>query len=191
VSNQSYHAVSAAVAALIFGAVADSPADTADAHVAPAPAINSCALLTDRQVSEVMHTKVDPGVREDTGRLDGPDYTGAYSSTCTWRASSDRDAHDPSRPLGGASFAILTVISWAANEGPAKFLQSFRSAAEDHVIASAPVPLHIGDEALWWGDGVAARKGKLSFGMSVHLVSERIKERRMEETLAAKIAAQL
>jgi hypothetical protein len=136
-----------------------------------------------------MNTKVDAGVREDTGWLDAPDYAGAYSSTCTWRASSDSDAHDPTRSLGGASFAILTVISWPAGDGPAKFLQSFRNAADDHVITGTPVPLQIGDEALWWGDGVAARKGSLSFGMSVHLVNERAKERRMEELLAAKIAA--
>jgi hypothetical protein len=135
---------------------------------------------------------VDPGVREDSGRLEGDDYQGAYSSTCVWRASADRNAHDPSRPLGGASFAILTVISWPLGvNGPAMFLQSFRDAAESHVITSTPVSLRIGDEELWWGDGVAARKGNHSFGISVHLVNQRSKERQLEESLAMRIAAQL
>src|SRR5580692_7093632 len=61
---------------------------------------NACSLLTDRQVSEVMKMKVDPGIREDSGRLQGDSYQGAYSSTCIWKAASDRDAHDLSRPLG-------------------------------------------------------------------------------------------
>jgi hypothetical protein len=170
---------------------AESSADTGAAATAPAPAVNSCALLTERQVSQIMRVKVDPGVRNDSGRLSDAPYEGSYSSTCTWRVSANQDAHDPSRPLGGASFAILTVISWPAGGGPAMFLQSFRDAAQSRIITTTPVALRIGDEALWWGDGVAARKGSLSFGMSVHLVNGRAEERAMEELLAAKIAAQL
>jgi hypothetical protein len=153
---------------------------------------NACGLLTDRQVSEAMKMKVDPGIREDTGRLEGDSYQGAYSSTCIWKAASDRDAHDLSRPLGGANFAILTVISWPVGvKGAAIFLQSFRDAAESHVIANTPVPLKIGDEALWWGDGVAVRRNNHSFGISVHLVNGRSQERQLEEFLAAQITAQL
>jgi hypothetical protein len=192
VSNQGFWTISAVAVVLLFGGVFESPADTGTAAIPQAPNVNSCALLTDRQVSEVMNMKVDPGVRDDSGRLDGSAYEGSYSSTCTWRVSADRDAHDPTLALGGASFAILTIISWPAGaDGPAKFLQSFRDAAQSHIITTTPVPLQIGDEALWWGDGVAARKGQFSFGMSVHLLNGRSKERQMEELLAAKITAQL
>ena len=192
VANRGFWTISAVAAVLLFEVAAESPADTETAAIPQAPEVNSCLLLTDRQVSGVLNMKVDPGVREDSGRLDGAGYEGSYSSTCTWRVSADRDAHDPTRPLGGASFAILTIISWpAANNGPANFLQSFRDAAQAHVITTTPVPLQIGDDALWWGDGVAARKGKFSFGISIHLLDGRSKERRMEELLAAKIAAQL
>ena len=136
--------------------------------------------------------KVDPRARDDSGLLHGPAYEGSYSSTCVWRASADRGAQDPSRPLGGASFAILTIIAWPpGGNGPTKFLESFRDAAQSHIITTTPLPLKIGDEALWWGDGVAARKGNLSFGISVHLVNGRFKERQMEESLAAKITARL
>jgi hypothetical protein len=156
------------------------------------PKTNSCTLLTDRQVSEVVRMKVDQGARDDGGRLEGPEYAGSYSSTCVWRASVDRGAQDPERPLGGASFAILTIIGWPPHvSGPVKFLQTFRDAAQSHDIATTPVPLQIGDEALWWGDGVAARKGNIAFGISVHLVNSRSEERQMEELLAAKIAARL
>jgi hypothetical protein len=158
----------------------------------PSQPASACALLTQWQVSEAMKMQVDPGIREDTGRLDGDAYQGAYSSTCVWKAAGDRDAHDLTRPLGGASFAILTVISWPVGvKGAEIFLQSFRDAAQSHIIANAPVPLQIGDEALWWGDGVAVRKHNHSFGISVHLVNGRSKERQLEEFLAAKVISSL
>jgi hypothetical protein len=139
--------------ALLF-AMIGSPARIWAEMLPQSGVANACSLLTDRQVSEVMKMKVDPGIREDSGRLQGDSYQGAYSSTCIWKAASDRDAHDLNRPLGGANFAILTVISWPAGaNGAAIFLQSFRDAAESHVIANTPVPLQIGDEALWWATG--------------------------------------
>jgi hypothetical protein len=49
----------------------------------------------------------------------------------------------------------------------------------------------IGDDSLWWGDGVAVRKGDISYGVSVHSVSQRSLERQMEETLASKIVERL
>lgn len=189
VSNLGFWRLRTAAVILLFASIIESPAG---ADSSPHPKPNSCDLLTDRQVSEVMHMKVDPGARDDSGQPAGAGYEGAYSSTCVWRASQDRSAQDPTLPLGGANFAILTLISWPVGaDGPAKFLQSFRDAAESHIITSTPVALRIGDEALWWGDGVAARKGNVSFGISIHLVNGRPKEREMEESLAAKIAAQL
>jgi hypothetical protein len=141
----------------------------------------------------IIELKVDAGVRDDSGRLEGRNYEGSYSSTCVWRVSADRQANDPSLPLGGASFAILTIILWpaSAGDGPAKYLQSFRDAALNGEITTRPLPLRIGDEALWWGDGVAVRKCNLSFGISVHLRNGRSKERQMEESLANKIVERL
>ena len=52
-----------------------------------------------------------------------------------------------------------------------------------------PVPVQAGDEALWWGDGVAARKGDVSFGVSVHVGTDKKAEQAMEEALAKKIVA--
>jgi hypothetical protein len=192
VSNLDSWPLSTAAVIMLFASIIESPGGAGTDTNRQGPEPNSCGLLTDEQISEAMNMKVDPGAREDSGRLDGRVYEGAYSSTCVWRASQDRGAHDSTRPLGGANFAILTLISWpAGGNGPAMFLQSFRDAAESHIIASAPVTLRIGDEALWWGDGVAARKGNVSFGISIHLLNGRAKERQMEESLAAKIAARL
>jgi hypothetical protein len=145
-------------------------------------------LLSDADVSAAMGAAVEPGLRRDSGVT----ADGAYSSTCLWKVSADKDANDPKRPLGGARFAILNAMAWSkTGKGPASFLQSFRDAARDHIIDKTPVALKIGDESLWWGDGVAVRKGDMSFGMSVHLVTDRERERGLSEALAAKVLKRL
>ena len=154
--------------------------------------INACKLLSADEIAAVVHFKVEPGVRKDSGRIDGGPHDGAYSATCLWKAAEDEHANDPNLPLGGARFAILNVMSWPARSHHAeKFLQEFRDAAEDQTIGTTPVPLTIGDESLWWGDGVAVRKGDIGYGISVHSVHERSLERQMEETLATKIVGRL
>jgi hypothetical protein len=154
--------------------------------------IDACALLTPDEVSEVIGVKVDAGSRRDDGWVDNDTVHGAYSSTCFWRATADRNLADPSLSMGGASYAILNVFSWPPGSQEAgSFLQKFRDAAESNLIPSKPVPLKIADEALWWGDGVAVKSGTVAFGISVHLVGGRPKERQMEETLGAKLAGRV
>lgn len=179
------------VALLLLGcAVAESTA--ADTRgISTAQQADACSLLAAEEVSKALELSVDRGLRDDGGRLNGGAYEGAYASTCVWKVSGDRDLRNLELPLGGGSFAILSLISWPSGGGSVKFLQSFRDAAQNHIISSQPVKLAIGDEALWWGDGVAVRKGDLSFGISVHLVDGRSRERQIEEALATKIVARL
>ncbi len=168
----------------IFIAAASFGANAAD----PGREINACALLSTAEVTAAMGVPVEEGQRRDSGQTG----EGSYSSTCLWRVAADKDAKNPQRPLGGARFAILNVMAWSkTSAGPASFLKSFRAAAEEHTIDNKPVPLKIGDESLWWGDGVAVRKGDVSFGMSVHLVTERERERDLSEALAAKVLKKL
>ena len=175
---------------LAFGGA--RPIDAIAATVSQSSHMNACDFLTVRHITAVIQMKVDPGRRHDTGRLNTGIYSGAYSSTCVWRASADRNAHDPNLPLGGANFVILVVIVWPQNSnGPAHFLQTFRDAAQDRTIARTPVPLRIGDEALWWGDGVAARRGNFAFGISVHLLQKQSQQRRMEEQLANYVSSEM
>jgi hypothetical protein len=159
------------------------------------PLINACALLTDSEVAAVLGQKVYPGERHDSGAFESGNDVGApaYSSTCLWRVASEGPPpSDPNKSLGGASYAILNAMQFPASSGQAKsFVQSFRDAAKDGTIDRSPVALKIADDALWWGDGVAVCKGDRSFGISVHLVGGRPKERSMEEALAKKIAARL
>jgi hypothetical protein len=183
-------AVAAAGAALASAASIVTAADSAPAH--KATPINACTLLSASEVSQVIGIPVDGGARNDEGWVDNDSIHSAYSSTCLWRATADRSAADPSLPAGGASFAILNVFSWPAGSQEAgSFLQKFRDAAENNLIPSKPVPLKIGDEALWWGDGVAVKSGHVAFGISVHLVNGRPKERQMEETLGAKLVGRV
>lgn len=155
-------------------------------------AVNACTLLSADEISAIVRFNVESGVRNDSGEIRGGPYDGANSTTCLWKASEDDSAKDRHLPLGGARFVILNVMSWPAGSQQAtKFLQEFRDAAEDHTISSTPVSLTIGDESLWWGDGVAVRKRHISYGISVHSVNERSQERRMAEALASRIVERL
>ena len=65
-------------------------------------------------------------------------------------------------------------------------------AARRHEIPMHPLELHIGDESLWWGDGVAVRRGTRSFGVSVVVTpADRAQRRVWEEALAKQILARL
>jgi hypothetical protein len=158
-------------------------------------AINACALLSDHEVAAVLGAKVNPGEPHDSGTVKSGNYvgTGTYSSTCLWRVVTEGPTpSDPNLSLGGASYAILNAMQWPVGSGKARnFLQSFRDAAKEGLIDQAPVVLKIADDALWWGDGVAVCRGDRSFGIAVHLVGGRNKERGMEEALAEMIAARL
>ncbi len=180
------------------GGMADAKTNgEAQAATSPNAPVNACALLTDDEVSSTVGAKVTPGERRDDGEVGGKgDYAplGTYSSTCFWQFSADAMGEgDPTRPMSGKRFAILNVMAWpVGGTDSAKFLQSFRDAFKHDIIPSDPVPVDIGDEGLWWGDGVAARIGHKSFGISVYLQNgDKPTQRKMEESLARKIAARL
>ena len=157
--------------------------------------INACAFLKDDEVGAALGIKVEPGERSDFGESAAGDaaLAGSYSSACLWRIPGKGAVpSDPDLPLGGASFVVLNMMQWPAGSGGGKrFLQNFRDAARSGEIGQEPVPVKIGEEGLWWGDGVAASKGDRGFGVSVHLVGGRDRERGLEEILARKVAGRL
>ncbi|MCB2106611.1 MAG: hypothetical protein KDE14_02870 [Rhodobacteraceae bacterium] len=175
---------------IIAGIVASTIAVAAAQENAP---VNACDYLNADEVTAVVGFPVDAGERHDEGYVGGPRDPdgGTYSSTCLWRVSADRGANNPEAPLGGARFVILNVMSWPDEAAAGSFLRSFHDAAADHVIPMKPVVLEIGDESLWWGDGVAVRKGHVSFGVSVRLIGLKVEERAMQERLAARIVARI
>src|SRR5579872_2029541 len=148
--------------------------------------VNACTFLQDSTVAEALGLPMAPGIRDDSGPVSKGPYAapGAYSSTCLWKVKGD--------PVKEAGYAILNVIRWPTGPADAhKFLKSFWDAARSGDIEQQPVPLKIADEALWWGDGVAVRKGAVSFGISVHLPGRRPEERVLEEKLAREIVARM
>lgn len=141
--------------------------------------INACSLLSQKQVRQITGLAVEPGVRKDEGQTN----IGAYSSTCVWWSAN---------PAGGRkNFAILNAMTWPEGDpGAGRYLQSFHDAARNGTIGRAPVPLSLGDEAIWWGDGVAVRTDNVSFGVSVWIGNEPAARRRPMEEALAKIALQ-
>lgn len=156
-------------------------------------AVDACAFLSDKEIAAALQTKIEPGQRDDSGQIPPGDEVapGAYSSTCFWRVAA-QDVPPTDAERSPASYVILNVMQWPAGSGGGKrFLRSFREAAAAGDIDQAPVPLKIAEEGLWWGDGVAVCKGDRSFGISVHLIGGRNKERTIEENLARMIAQRL
>lgn len=171
--------------ALAFLAVAG--AVLASAAYAEVPPSNACTLIAKEDVAKIVGGAVDSAERND----DGQTQDGAYSSTCVWKVTGLPPLPaKPNAPFGGAAFAMLNTITWPAGSGQArKYLEDFRDAAKQDLIDQAPVPVEAGDEALFWGDGVAFRRGDVSFGVSVHVGTDKKREQALETALAKKIVA--
>jgi hypothetical protein len=155
----------------------------------PPKAIDPCALLTAAEVSAAMGETVEPGRRGDSGIT----RDGANSTTCLWAVALPKGVlPDPMKSLGGRSFAILNVMNWPGGPADArKFVDGFRIAFAQGDIGSRPVDLALGaDDALWWGDGVAARRGDVSFGISV-TSPDRARRQAQAEGLARLILGRL
>jgi hypothetical protein len=127
--------------------------------------IDACALLDAASIQKVLGVPVEQGTRRDSGI----ESNGAYSSACVWVLSGDSGKPpDPKAPLGGRRFVILNALRYPnGSEGAKTYLEEFRKASESGVIANAPSARSFGDEALWWGDGLAVRLRDVSFGISV------------------------
>lgn len=146
---------------------------------AASPEINACEFLKPAEISRVLGVAVDGGRRQD----EGVQKDGSYSSSCIWMIKNQK--LDPSARLGGRRFVILNAMQWPEGRNMAgKFLQAFRDSAAKGVIPNKPTPRKFGDEALWWGDGLAVRKGDVSFGVSVFMPSDKARTSALEEKLA-------
>jgi hypothetical protein len=157
------------------------------------PPIDACAFLTAAEIAAQLKATVLPGRRDDSGTIDSSEYVagGTYSSTCFWRLAATAGQSDQEDLSTSQSYVILNVMQWPRGGKARQFLQNFRDAAKRGEIHQTPEPLKIADEALWWGDGVAVCKADRSFGISVHLVGGRDRERKIEEELARRIASRL
>lgn len=158
--------------------------------------INACGLLKDDEVAAVVGVEVTSGERRDEGDVGGQGTApeGTYSSTCFWRFRVDVGREpNPNLPLHGMRFVILQAMTWPTPESASSFLAAFHNAFEHRIIRSPPVPVEdIGEEALWWGDGIAVRKGSTSIGVSVFLQNgDKTRQREMEQALASKIIARV
>ena len=131
--------------------------------------IDACALLEDSEIAAVIGLAVEAGERRDVGSL--PD--GTYSSTCIWTVRLEKPAQEnPSAPFGGKSFVILSAIQWPVGSALAHtFLDSFYAASQRGEIPGKVSPRKFGDDALWWGDGLAVVRENVAFGISVFVPS--------------------
>jgi hypothetical protein len=156
----------------------------------PAKERNACSLISPADIASVTGGQVKPGERNDSGVVD----QGGYSATCLWKIEGlPKLPEKDGEPFGGTPFVMLNTIDWPAGSGMAKkYVNDFRDAAKQDLIPSTPIEVKtIGDDSLFWGDGVAVAKGDVSFGISVHVGNDKKAEQGMEEALARKIAPKL
>jgi len=162
------------------------------------PTIDACSLLSSSEIETAVGSPIELPERNDAGYV----ADGAYSSACVWKivasasapqASGESDADNFDAPLGGRQFVILNAIRWPEGKGMArKFLDAFYLAAEKGDIPHAPVPRKLGDDALWWGDGLAVRKGDVSFGVSAFVPGTNPQSaEQIEEVLARRILSRI
>lgn len=144
--------------------------------------LNACNFLLDGDIASVLDSNTRAGQRDDLGLITEGEQAGVYSSSCLWQLESKE---------GTAEYVILMALLWPQDKSASLFLQDFRHFAELGVISQEPIPLTLGDESLWWGDGVAVIKDNISFGISTRLVDTREKRREAEEALAALILSRL
>ena len=173
-----------------FTVAVASASPTLGATGTPPAAIDACALLKPDEVSAVVGRKVETGQPFD----DGITAQGAHSTTCIWAAPLLPGVQpDPTQRLGGRGFVVLGVMNWPGGPSDAsKFLDEFQKAFRQHDIDSMPVPVQVGaDDALWWGDGVAARKNGVSFGVSVAQFGDRAARQPQAESLARLVVNRL
>ncbi|MEJ1966804.1 MAG: hypothetical protein WDO56_36790 [Gammaproteobacteria bacterium] len=186
-----------AIGLLVVTALLDAaPFSTALAQVSATP-IDACTLLDAADIHKVLGVPVEKGTRRDSGL----ESNGAYSSACVWMLESERGLpKDPSAPLGGKSFVILNALRYPQGSGGARtYLEAFREASASGVLPARPSARQFGDEALWWGDGLAVRRRDVSFGISVFLQRAAStathgqpgeREGRLAKTILARLAAQ-
>lgn len=163
------------LALLPLVAVAASSGGAASAEAT----VNACELLQPSEISRLLGGFAAEGVRRDAGM----ESNGAYSSSCVWVLHASKPAQpDAKLALRGRDYVMLNAMQWPAGTGKAgSFLQSFHEARASGVLTGDLVPKRFGDEALWWGDGLAVRRRDMSFGLSV---------RRIAATVAAPGAAE-
>jgi hypothetical protein len=152
--------------------------------------IDACALLTPDEVSSVVGRSIDITEPFDNGITE----QGAHSTTCIWASPLPAGVEeDPSKRLGGRGFVVVSAMNWPGGPGDArKFLDDFHRAFTEHGIESKPVAVDVGaDDALWWGDGVAARKNGVSIGVSVAQFGDRAARQPQAESLAKLIVKRL
>jgi hypothetical protein len=145
-------------------------------------AINACTLLQPAEIARLLGRGIDAGRRMDSGA----GTNGAYSSSCVWMLAPIAGEHaDPRAALGGRSFVMLNAMQWPAGSGQAHtFLDSFREAKASGVLTSPLSPRRFGDEAFFWGDGLAVRSRDIAFGLSVHVTGEQHTEVVTEKLVA-------
>lgn len=145
--------------------------------------IDACALLSSSDIAGVIGREVLQAEHHDAGLIENEDGAQSFSSTCFWDVAG---VAGDGAPNNRREYVILHAMKWSTATDAQSYLASFYGAAQHGVIPNTPAALNIGDDALWWGDGVAVLSGVSSFGISVQIADAGENRRAFEAALARK-----
>lgn len=150
-----------------------------------------CRLLSAADIRAELGIDVATGQLHDIGF---DEKLAAHSWSCIWFFREQTSGSSDSYQMNdGKRFVILNLMRWSKRDNRAyEYLQGFRRAAETGELPRAPMTRSMGEEALWWGDGLAVRQGLVGFGVSVFPAPNFVAyPGEIEEKLASRILEKL
>lgn len=116
----------------------------------------ACKLLTTDQVQRVLGQPIKPARQ---GSSAGGGQNEGAMTNCHWDAASQA-LHAPD--------VTLMVWTWpAGTKGAQNYINSLREVAKSNAGVAKPEPVPLGDEAIWDGRGIDARKGGVNISLAV------------------------
>jgi hypothetical protein len=173
-------AIATAVASAAAGCTDQSSttAGASSAGSAVAPRIEACALLTEEEIAAATGVALAGGQEQSSG---GGGENQGHMTSCSWQTPDD---------AANFGLVVLTVWSWPpGSTGAANYVDAFRKVAAEIGGTTEPETLAVGDEALWDGTNVNARKGDVSISISAtaHANDSRTTAKALAERILSKL----
>ena len=145
-----------------------------------AASLDACALLTVEDFNAVFARTFNADKPGPSGG--GGANQGAMMS-CAWVSPGAEVAGKPMASLNNTYFTNLIVWSWPAGSGGSdSYMKSFVDAAKTY-NQPAPVPVTLGDAALWGGETMHVKKGDVTMSLSLTGPGDEATKRAAAESL--------
>ena len=145
-----------------------------------AASLDACALLTVEDFNAVFDRTFNA---DKPGPAGGGGANQGAMTSCGWASPGAEVAGKPMASLNNTYFTNLIVWSWPAGSGGSEmYMKSFVDAAKTY-NQPAPVPVSLGDAALWGGKTIHVKKGDVTMTLSLTGPGDEATKRAAAESL--------